>query len=180
MARSIRNQRATKLRLVPEPSVPAKPKPVFAVERFYDVIADIKPIQTEQWNELGRDKARVRLDPNWSVFAELDTGGTLKILTARVDGVLVGYVASFVNAHLHYKSTLHATVNAYWLAPAYRKGWTGINMLRRHEDEMRKLGVVRLFIDDSVAFKNARNRRTRRLFAFLGYVPTGIVYRKIL
>jgi GNAT superfamily N-acetyltransferase len=160
--------------------VPARPEPVFAVERFYDVLGDIKPLQNEQWNELGRDKARVRLDPDWSSFAGLDTSGLLKILTARVDGVLVGYVANLVSFHLHYKSTLHATVNAYWLAPAYRKGWTGIKMLRRNEDELRRMGVVRLFVDDSVAFKNARDRRTRKLFAFLGYTPTGVVYRKIL
>lgn len=176
----MRSRHATKLRVVPRPSAPAKPKPVFALERFYDVITEIRPLQTAQWNELGRDKARVRLDPDWSTFASLDTGGTLKVLTARLDGVLVGYVANFVAYHLHYKSTLHATVNAYWLAPEQRKGWTGIHMLRRNEDEMRKLGVIRIFVDDSVAFKNARDRRTRILFKRMGYVPTGVVYRKIL
>lgn len=160
--------------------VPAKPEPVFAVERFYDVLGDIKALLNEGWNELGRDKARVRLDPDWSSFAGLDTGGVLKIMTARVDSALVGYIATMVSYHLHYKSTLHASVNAYWLAPAYRKGWTGINMLRRNEDELRRLGVVRVLVDDSVAFKNARDRRTRKLFAFLGYTPTGVVYRKIL
>ncbi len=176
----MRRRHAAKLRVVPKPSAPEKPKPVFAIERFYDVLSDIKPLMNEQWNELGKDKARVRLDPDWSSFAALDTSGMLKILTARIDGALIGYVANLVNFHLHYKSTLHATVNTYWLAPAYRKGWTGITMLRRNEEELRRMGVVRIFIDDSVAFKNARDRRTRQLLKFLNYVPTGVVYRKML
>ena len=134
----------------------------------------------EQWNELGRDKARVRLDPDWSSFAALDTSGALKIVTARLDGVLIGYVASLVSYHLHYKSTMHATVNSYWLAPAHRQGWTGIHLLRRNEEELRRMGVVRVFLDDSVFFKNARDRKTRTLFRWMGYTATGVVYRKVL
>jgi GNAT superfamily N-acetyltransferase len=173
-------RRATKLRLVPAPSVPAKPKPVFAVERFYDVARDIKPLFRKHWLELGRNRDVVPLDPHWDAFANMDNAGILKIITARLNDELVGYFFVIVCGHLHYKSTLHGNVDMYWLDPTYRKGWTGVAFIRAMEREMRKLGVVRLYMAENVMFKNKRGRRMRSLLQALGFKVADINFGKLL
>lgn len=166
--------------------VPAKPKPVFAVERFYDVVADIKPLLKRHWEELGRDRDAVPLDFWWEHAAALDTSGILRIMTARLDGELVGYFFTMVSPHLHYKTTLHAVVDMYWLAPEHRCGWTGIKMIRAWEGEMRKLGVKRVMIGENLSFKgkhlgeDGKPRKMRSLLHALGYGPCDVLFRKLL
>jgi GNAT superfamily N-acetyltransferase len=176
----MRRQRGPKLRVVPRPSVPDKPKPVFAIERFYEVAPDIKPLFKRHWDELGRDRDRVPLDFWWEHAAALDTSGILRIMTVRLEGELIGYMLTLVSPHLHYKSTLHANVDAYWLAPEHRKGWAGVAMIRAHEKAMRALGVKRLFIGENLTFKNKRGKQMRGLLRALGYAATDVHFRKML
>ncbi len=178
---------AARLRVVPKPSAPARPKAVFASEKFYDCAPELKPLFRKHWLELGRDRADIPLDPNYDAFAVGSANGGLHILTARFEGALVGYVFSIIGPHLHYKSTLHAKADMYWLAPEHRKGWTGINMIKAWEAEMRRLGAVRICIGENLIFKGKRvdprtgkPRRMRTLFEALGFRPSDIEYRKVL
>jgi GNAT superfamily N-acetyltransferase len=67
--------------------------------------------------------------------------GKLHIVTARDEGKLVGYFASFVDYHLHYKETMMAVNDALFLDKDYRKGSLAKDMFTFAEKELKELGV---------------------------------------
>jgi GNAT superfamily N-acetyltransferase len=84
----------------------------------------------EHWRELALNQDTVPLDPDWDRFYALDVQGILRVLTVRAEGQLVGYVFLLLGPHLHYKSTLWAHCDMFWLDPLYRQGWTGVKMFK--------------------------------------------------
>lgn len=170
---------ATALRLLPRPSAPATPEVRFQDEPFYIVARELPPLFKKHWRELGRDKDDVPLDPNWDVYMEMSIAGKLRVTTARAGDELVGYVFNIVGPHLHYRSTLHSVVDMYWLDPRYRKGWTGIKMLRANEQMLDRTGVVRRMIAEHLQFKGVHGRMMRVVFKWLGYRPRDVLYAKV-
>lgn len=179
-------RRATKPRLRLVPSAPAKPKLVFAPEPFYLFARETRPLFTKHWKELGRHRAQVPLDADYQAYAMLERAGKLHCLTVRLPGTfdkpgeLVGYVFNIVGPHTHYKTTLHALVDMYWLDPRYRGGVNGLKLLRANEEMLRDLGVVRVLIAENLQFKNRRKRMARVLFKRMGYKAMDIQYGKLL
>jgi hypothetical protein len=144
------------------------------------IARELAPLFKRHWQELGRDKQDVILDPDWDAFMAHSIAGRLRILTARAGEHLVGYIFFMIGPHLHYKSTLHATADMYWLDPKYRRGWTGIKMFRAYDDELRRLNVVRSFIGENLLFKGKRGRMMRVILKRFGYRPADVMYRKIM
>ena len=124
------------------------------------------------------------LDPNYETMMQQSINRSLIILTARdiESNALIGYVFNLVGTHTHYKTTLHACIDMYWLHPAHRRGWTGYNMLKENKELMRKLGVVRHMIGENLSFtKDDRVRRGFRLMLKrLGYKARDIHYGCLL
>lgn len=100
---------------------------------------------TEHYAELTRDKTVMTLSPNWKRYFELEQKGTLFTLGAW-DGVdLVGYVAFFLGHHMHYQTTLIATNDVLFLSQDYRKGSTGVRLIKESEKQLAVLGVKKIF-----------------------------------
>jgi GNAT superfamily N-acetyltransferase len=161
-------------------SARAQPEVKFQVEPFYVIARELPPLFKQHWRELGRDRDEVILDPNWDQFMADSIAGRLQVLTARAGTELVGYIFYFVGPHLHYKSTLHAHVDMYWLDPQYRHGWTGLRMFRAYDDELKRLGVVRSYLAENLSFKGKHGRRMRVILKRFGYRPCDVMYRKIV
>lgn len=160
-------------------SAPAKPEVRFAIEPFYVIARELPPLFKKHWRELGRDRGDVPLDPDWDSYMQHSIAGRLQVLTARVGDELVGYVFNLVGPHLHYRSTLHSIAEMYWLDPRYRHGWTGLKMLRRNDDEMRRRGVVRTGIAEHLGYKNQNGRMMRVILRRLGYRARDVHYSKV-
>jgi hypothetical protein len=62
--------------------------------------------------------------------------------------MLVGYIAFFVQPHLHYRHTLYAVEDAMMLSEAYRNGLHGYLMIAGAVDALRKLGVKRCYCNE--------------------------------
>jgi len=161
-------------------SARVQPEVKFQVEPFYVIARELPPLFKKHWRELGRDRDEVILDPNWDQFMADSIAGRLQVLTARAGTELVGYIFYFVGPHLHYKSTLHAHVDMYWLDPQYRHGWTGLRMFRAYDDELKRLGVVRSYLAENLSFKGKHGRRMRVILKRFGYRPCDVMYRKIV
>lgn len=128
----------------------------------------------EHWKEVALNHAEVPLDVAWDRYNALDDAGALHVLTARRDGVLVGYHIAIVTAHLHYASTLHGITDVYWIAPAYRTGRTGLRMFQAVERELKKLGVRKLFTATKLHLDQGA------LFEYMGYKPVERLYAKLI
>ncbi len=133
------------------------------------------PLWQRHWEEIGTDKDRIPLDPDWQKYNELFLAGALHILGARdSNGVLVGYVFSIVGPHIHYKSTRVAFFDLYWLAPEYRKGTNGVRLFKETEKSLREHGVVKVF-GQTKTFKDVS-----MIFQRLGWKHVESVFTKVL
>lgn len=146
----------------------------YQVESFEKCKADFEPFVMQHWNELGLSKEDVPIDFDWNRFFEQDRKGKLHTVTVRKDGQLVGYHISFLGSHPHYKSTMHAMVDLYFLEPSLRKGRTGMKLFKFAEQELKKLGVVKIYTGCKVKFDHTR------LFEYLGYELSDYQFIKVL
>lgn len=147
---------------------------VFQVEHFRNVQPELVDIVAVHWREIALDRAAVPLDPDWERYYELADAGKLSVVTARERGRLVGYHIAVVSPHLHYRGTLHGVTDVYFILPEFRKGFTGIRLMKVVDEELKRLGVVKRITGTK------RHLDMGRLFERLGYRETERVYTKIL
>ena len=130
------------------------------IERHYDEIAQFKTVQ--------------KLDPDWETYNNLERAGRLWVLSARADGVLIGYIVMVVFRNLHYKNLLMATEDIHFIAPEYRKGLTGYRLLARMKKEMQAKGVGMIITRTKASQSHAA------LFERLGGHLQDLVYAIVL
>ncbi len=99
------------------------------------------------WEEIALNKDFIKLNPCWDSYHELEDKGKLKIFTARDKGSLVGYFVVIVTPHLHYKDHLFAANDILYLHRDYRKGFTGIKLIKFCEECLINDGVSILTIN---------------------------------
>ena len=162
------------------PGSPVRPGLLQQVEPFAAIARDLPPLFERHWQELGTRKDEIPLDPDWDRYFALAQVGTLRVRTARVDGVLAGYIFNMVGPHLHYRSTLHAEIEMFWLDTAYRgigvvgmNHWFVMDWFRDNDADLKALGVKRI----SVAVKNGyKDGRVGLVFQRLGYSARETVF----
>lgn len=147
---------------------------VYQAETWPDVVEEITPLLKLQWEELALDKEDIPYDPDWDRYSRLHKEGIFKITTVRDNRKLVGWYFTFVCPHLHYKSSIFAFVDVYYLLPEYRKGSIGVKLFTEMESQMRELGVIEMI---SIS-KNHID--TSSLFDRLKWRFTGKTYTKVL
>lgn len=107
-----------------------------AVERFADVIEEIKPLLEEHWKEIATFKEDIPLDPDYDGYRKADEAGSMVIVTARHDGELVGYSIFFLLRHPHYRSTWFAMNDILFVRRDKRGSMTGIRLIKQSETEV--------------------------------------------
>lgn len=146
-----------------------------ALEPFHKIAHELPPLFERHWLELALDRDTIPLEPDWDRYYDLAVVGTLRVMTARCDGVLVGYIFNLIGPHLHYKSTLHVEIEMFWLDPAYRGGWFPVKWFSLNEREMRKLGAKRI----STGLKNHfMAGRVGWIFRRMGYKPIETIWSR--
>lgn len=144
----------------------------FSVENWTDVKSEAAPLWPLHWDEVGQNKAKMKLNPDLDRLDHLNEAGMLHIVVARDDGHLVGYHASLVDTLIHYKDVLAAKCDLHWLHPEYRKGSTGLKLFKEVERTLKLRGVkvmydfTKLYLDKGAIFEH------------LGYKPIERTYSK--
>lgn len=146
----------------------------FAVEKFADVIDEIKPLLYAHWEEIARHKDLIKFDPDYARYRAMDLMDMLHIVTARSNRVLIGYAVSFITPHLHYKSCLMSLNDIVYLSPEYRQGSNAIRLFRYIENTLRQRGVMKAHITMKLAHDFGP------VLEHIGYTEIERTYEKLL
>src|SRR5713226_1651519 len=119
------------------------------------------------------------LDPDFERFIQLEDLGLFRVWAARDGGTLVGYLAFFIQTHLHYRQTLHAVEDLFMLSAPYRRGGNGSRMFVTALDALRELGVKRVIVHTKVHFEAERGGLSK-FFERLGFLHTDQLWIKVL
>lgn len=148
---------------------------IFQKEKWKDVIDEMKPLLPRHWEEVAVDKDKIRLDPDYERYAKLCDDDVLFCFTARTEeGELVGYLWAFVQYNLHYKQSLCAFFDVYYLAPEYRQGFSGINLFAEAEKCLKEMGVEKMFTGTKLL------RDVSKIFQYLKWRPTEQSFTKYI
>ena len=127
------------------------------------------------WEEIALNKEKIKLNPDWEKYKSLEELGALKIFTARDDvNKLVGYFVVIVGANLHYKDHIFAENDIIYLHKDYRKGFTGVKLIKFAEKCLKDDGVSVLKINTKV------HQPFDKLVNYLGFGLIERVYTKYL
>jgi len=145
----------------------------YGVERWEDCWRDIQYLWDAHWNELALNRDTIKLNVDIDRYVALSTSGHLHVVVARDEGKAVGYHLSILDYHLHYKDTLMAVTDVYFIAKGYRRGTTGIKLFKEVERTLAERGVKKFFIqtkvhddlDHSRIFEYLKYRHVEKLYA---------------
>jgi hypothetical protein len=152
----------------------AKSSVVFQVESIGACRAECRSVIEQHYEEIAQFKSVQKLDPDWEAYAKLEELGKLWVMTARADGVLVGYIVMVVTRDMHYRTLLRATEDIHFLLPEYRKGLTGYRLLAKMKQAMQEKGV------QTISLRTKASSDHGLLFERLGGVLHDLVYTIVL
>ena len=146
----------------------------FAVESYRKVVHELKELYPRHWEELALDKDEIALDPDYERYMSFDLAGMIHLFTARDGRKLVGYFIFIVLPSLHYKKSLQAYYDIFYLLPEYRKGWNGIRFVRFAESSLKKAGVQKMYVGVKL------NHDFGKVFEYLNFQPAERIYTKLI
>lgn len=147
----------------------------FQHEKWADCVQEMREIWPEHHSSLALDQDRIHLACDEAKYEQGEALGCLHIVTARVDGKLVGYHYGMLMNHLHYKDAgLMCYTDVYYLQPAYRKGTVGIRFLAAVMESLKACGVVKFYMSTKIHSDNSK------VLKVLGMEPSDIVLTKLL
>ena len=146
----------------------------YSVESMLACKDELEPFIEPHWMELGLDHQDVPVALDWGTYKKHDDEGRLHMVAVRDNGVLIGYHISLLTNMLHYKNTLHAVTDLYYLKPEYRKTKIGVQMFKFAETCFKAKGVTKIITGTKLHLNHSA------LFESLGHKSTEITFTKIL
>jgi len=118
----------------------AAPAVVIGPEPFGVFWADALPIITRHWREISA-WPDIPLSVDVEKYLAVERDGKLRLVTAREDGVLVGYALFIVSPHGHYQGSLQALQDVFYVDPSRRGYRLGLKLLKASEALLKAEGV---------------------------------------
>lgn len=115
----------------------------FQAELFsVELCKEVWPLLQQHYQEIAVYKD-IPLDPQWEWYERVQEMGILKVYTVRTDeGKLVGYATYLVQNNKHYRSSLQAAADVFFIDKAHR---SMVLVAKRFilfcDEELGKLGV---------------------------------------
>lgn len=119
----------------------------YGLDSFVRIRHEIEPLLKQHWEEIALNKESIKLNPNWRKYSILDRANMLRVYTARKDDELIGYFVVILESSLHYMDHTFAHNDVVFLAKKYRKGMTGMKLIKYAIDCLTEEGVKQLFIN---------------------------------
>ena len=144
----------------------------YQVEPYCAVREEVRGLLALHWAEIAQNRDKIKLAVDEDAYERMQVAGLLHIVTARVDGRLIGYCVHFVNRHLHYKNDLMAGCDIYFIHPDHRRGRIGLQLFAEVERTLKARGVKKIIFIVNCAHDH------RAIFHRLGYADTEMVLTK--
>jgi GNAT superfamily N-acetyltransferase len=121
-------------------------------ELFSDCVEEMKPLFDLHWEEIAIHKDKIKLNPDYEKYIEMEKGGFVVTYTVRKEGVIVGYAIFFVAEHLHYKDHVYANNDIVFIAPELRRSGLAVDLFKFSEKELKeKHGASVIMVSMKVA-----------------------------
>lgn len=146
----------------------------YAVEAWGDCWREMQALWGKHWEEIAIHRDAIPLDPDIQQYQHLQDTGNLCVVVARSAGVIIGYYISIIRTHLHYRTTLHAFTDVYYIHPDFRKGRTGIRLVQEAMTVWKQRGVKKAL----TATKEHLDMGP--VFDYLGWAKTETVFTTLL
>ncbi len=146
----------------------------YSVENWFDCKEEMEWLFPIHWEEVALNKDTIPLDMWFEEYDKFAKADILHIVTIRDDDKIVGYYWAIIKPHMHYKESLTAFTDMFFLHPSYRKGMNGIKLFKFFEESVRELGVQRIIASTKTKLDKSA------IFERLNYKRAEIVYTKIL
>ena len=146
----------------------------YTVERLADAQRELETLLPLHWREVAKHQDTIKLAPDWPFYYQQEASGKLHLLVVRAAGRMIGYHIAFVSPHPHYRHSLTASVDIYFVLPEYRKGRVGLRLFKEAEKSLKARGVQRILTSTKVDADKSL------LFERLGYRRVEYVYSKLL
>jgi len=86
-----------------------------------------------------------KFDPDYAAYIRGQDAGYFVLVTAKDEGILVGYIVFAVSTHIRYRSTLVAQEDLYYVVPDYRRQGIAKRLFEEAEKVLQKKGVDYIF-----------------------------------
>lgn len=147
---------------------------VYRQESLATCKEDALPLLEKHWEEIALNKDKIKLNPDWDAYSDLEDADVLRVFTARDGDKLVGYFVTFVKEHIHYKDHLFAYNDILFLSANYRKGFVGPKLMKFAEKCLKEDGVAVLVVNTKL------HKPFDMLLKWLGYKHIENLYSKVL
>jgi GNAT superfamily N-acetyltransferase len=145
-------------------------KVLFAVESFADAYREARPLLHLHWEEIAKNKNLLTVNPDEELYEK--AGKNILLITARLEGNLVGYFLWFLIRHPHYKHVSVAEEDLHFLLPEHRRGMTGYLLMKAACQAAFDRGAQLLVSREKIGHEHPS------IMKRLGFVPTDIVYTR--
>ena len=105
-----------------------------------EMLVEAQTLFEEHWNEIALNKDVMVLKPYEEKYRAAEEQGTIFILAAWQEDVLVGYSVNFVTNHLHYADMKLCSNDLLFIKKEYRAGRVGMRMMKATEAKAKDLG----------------------------------------
>ncbi len=149
---------------------------IFQVENWFAVKKKMEWLFPLHWEEVANYKDKIELDLDVKSYDDLAARDQLHIVTARDEksNKIVGYHWLIIKPHMHYKQSLTAFTDVFFLHPDYRKGMNGVKLFKFVEKSLKERGVKRV----TASVKTGHDKS--KIFERLGWDRAEIVYTKFI
>ncbi len=147
---------------------------VYASERYADWKHEAAALLELHYDEIAADKDLIKLNPDHERYEYHDSIGQLNLVTCRKDGALVGYHIAFVYTHPHYRDSLTAFTDVFFIHPEHRNGRVGIRLFQYAEKTLREKCVQRIYTGTKLS------NDIGSLLEYMDFKPIERLYTKVL
>lgn len=153
----------------------------YAVEAWSAVWPELSQLWDAHWREVALDQDVIKLDPDLDAYAAMERAGMLHIVVARRAGAVVGYHISFVRPHLHYRRSLTAITDIYFIGAEHRGPRAALNLFKAVERTLAARGVQKQYTGTKIhRTPDGRSLDNGRLLEHLGHVEAERHYVKVI
>lgn len=114
----------------------------YQVETYESTKDEVEDVTRDHWNEVPFGPwGDIGLDINHPQYDMMEQMGSLRVFTARDDGVIIGYLVIVAAAMLHHKEHWHATDDVIYVAPDYRGSDVFNTLVSMAVEECKRVGI---------------------------------------